>query len=129
MHKGVGIGIELLIQFSPRPTPSAIGKMMPPVWVWGFLRTTLYPIACDWLLVRLQSKASANETSGLSTDLNLSPFKYFRSASPALSLSSSASKQAFPLGSSPASFGRVELPRDQVKMAIPSSGRMLPTRD
>jgi hypothetical protein len=31
MHKGrFGFGIELLIQFSPPPTPSAIGKMMPP---------------------------------------------------------------------------------------------------
>jgi hypothetical protein len=31
MHKGgFGFGIELLIQFSPPPIPSAIGKMMPP---------------------------------------------------------------------------------------------------
>jgi hypothetical protein len=30
MHKGgFGFGIELLIQFSPPPIPSAIGKMMP----------------------------------------------------------------------------------------------------
>ena len=37
MHKGgFGFRIELLIQFSPPPNPSAIGKMMPPPLIASF---------------------------------------------------------------------------------------------
>jgi len=92
MHKGVGVGIELLIQLSPRPTPfsdreddaSRVGLgIFKNYSLIRSLGLVARPVQSkNEVEMRLQSRFR------LSADLNLSPFKYFRPASPALFLSS-----------------------------------------
>ncbi len=92
MHKGVGVGIELLIQLYPRLTPFSdreddASRVGLGIFKNYSLIRSLGLVACpvqskSEVEMRLQSRFR------LSADLNLSPFKYFWPASPALFFSS-----------------------------------------
>jgi hypothetical protein len=92
MDKGIGVGIELLIQLSPRPTPFSDREDDASRVGLGIFKNYSLIRSLGLVARPVQSKSEVEmrlqSRFCLSTDLNLSPFKYFRPASPALFLSS-----------------------------------------
>ena len=74
MHTGVGFGIEFLFQFSPLPTPSAIGKMMPQGGFGDYNALLSNSVAGTGLVSDVIEKQGGNET--LVSFSSCSRFKY-----------------------------------------------------
>ena len=74
----VGFGIEFLIQFSPPPTPSAIGKMMPQ----GGFGDFLFSIALNNCRADLQFGASKKQGGNESPKLVLTSPQFFFNLDP-----------------------------------------------
>ena len=81
MHKGVGVGIELLIQLSPRPTPFSDREDDASRVGLGIFKNYSLIRSLGLVARPVQSKSEVEmrlqSRFCLSADLNLSPFKYF----------------------------------------------------
>ena len=92
MYTGVGFGIEFLFQFSPLPTPSAIGKMMPQGGFGDFKALLSNSFAGTGPSSDANEKRGGNETpvsfSSSRRNLNISPYEIFFVQPVPLSLSS-----------------------------------------